>query len=286
MSSLIYIEEKPPPGLVPYIECLWIAHDPRRRQHREPDRVLPDGCPEWIIHAADCFERLIGQHWIVQPRCFLAGTLTRPWLIRGGSRVRTLGIRFKPGGASNLLGVSLSDTADREVDLTEMGDASRGLMNDVRRARSPEAMFDAARNALLVLSAQRLPGSPRTRAATARIRRSRGKIRIEALASAVGTSRRTLERWFDTELGISPKQYARIIRFSAILTAVAASERARLVELALEGGYFDEAHLLLDVRRLAGRKLGKGSSDGELARHFTSPERLRALLEPAIERRR
>ena len=141
-------------------------------------------------------------------------------------------------------------------------------------------MSDAALDVFVTFASPRLAFVPKTRKATARIRLSKGNVRIEALATAVGASRRTLERWFDTELGVSPKQYARIVRFNAVLAAVAEGERAELVDLAVEAGYFDQAHLLLDVRRLAGRKLGRDpAADGELARHFTRLERLHELLD-------
>jgi len=291
MSSLTYVERKPPPALAPFVECVWIVHDSARRRRRPPDRVLPDGCPEWIVHAGDPFERSVDGRWIVQPRSFLAGTLTRPWLIRGGSRIRTLGIRFRPGAAATLLNVDLADTADKEIDLATLcgrtvGEPARHLIDAVCRERTVEGMSDAALVAFTALAKPRLAFAPKTRRATARIRLSKGNVRIEALAASVSTSRRTLERWFDTELGISPKQYARIVRFNAVLAAVAEGERALLVDLAVEAGYFDQAHLLLDVRRLAGRKLGRNSAaDGELARHFTRLDRLHAMLE-RIEPRR
>jgi AraC-like DNA-binding protein len=286
MSSLTYIERKPPRPLASLVECLWIVSDPTHHRDRPLDRVLPDGCPEWIVHAGDPFQRLSAQGWTVQPSCFLAGTLTRPWLIRGGSRVRTFGIRFRPGAAATFLKISLSGTADQEIDLTVLGVPTQSLVDGICRARTTERMFDAAHDALLALATPQLKVAPKTRAATERIRTSKGSVRIAPLAASLGTSRRTLERWFDAELGISPKQYARIVRFNAVLAAVAAGERAQLVELAVEGGYFDEAHLLLDVRRLAGRRLRRDpATDGELARHFIRLERLRELLERNVERR-
>lgn len=88
-----------------------------------------------------------------------------------------------------------------------------------------------------------------------------------------------MERAFARDLGIRPKVYARIVRLNAVLATLDDAERPRAVDLALESGYFDQAHLLRDFRLLAGRTpRSRRESDGEMARHFTDPRRLRALL--------
>src|SRR5262245_53813067 len=82
-------------------ECVWAVWDPRPSSRRAPERIVPDGCPELIVHLADPFMRRIeaapgrraADTWRAQPRSFLAGTLTRPWLLRAGRRVFTIGMR-------------------------------------------------------------------------------------------------------------------------------------------------------------------------------------------------
>ncbi len=79
--------------------------------------------------------------------------------------------------------------------------------------------------------------------------------------------------------GIPPKLFARIVRLNAFLERSGEGTRERMVDLALDAGYFDQAHLLLDFRVLAGRSPGRErGTDGDLARHFTLPARLRALF--------
>jgi transcriptional regulator GlxA family with amidase domain len=104
-------------------------------------------------------------------------------------------------------------------------------------------------------------------------------VRIDDVARALGWSRRRLERTFARELGIRPKLFARIARLNAVLAGLDAAERASAVDVALAAGYFDQAHLLRDFRRLAGRTpRASRERDGELACHFTHPERLRLLF--------
>ena len=99
------------------------------------------------------------------------------------------------------------------------------------------------------------------------------------MGSLDGWTRRRLERTFTRELGIRPKLFARVVRLNAVLVGMDATDRESAVDVALAAGYFDQAHLLRDFRGLAGRTPRAGRErDGELARHFTDPARLRLLF--------
>jgi AraC-like DNA-binding protein len=278
-----YAEQRASRALRPYLECLWTVSARASRRPRDPQRIVPDGCPELIVHFADPFSRRIGARWVPQRRAFLAGTLSRPWRLRAGVRVRTLGLRFRPGALTALFPVSMAAMADREVPLADVAGApaARALLSALSRAGS-DARRIAVADAWLV---ERLrvapPRQASARPAVALILRERGGLRMAAMARALGRTPRQLERLFLRDLGIRPKLFARIVRLNAVLASLDEAERASAVDMALEAGYFDQAHLLRDFRTLAGRSPRAGSgADGELARHFTRPERLRALFAP------
>ena len=255
-----------------------IAAPPGRRA---PERVVPDGCPEIIVHLGDPFARRVGNRWLVQPRVFLAGTLSRPWLLRPGRRVDTVGIRFRAGETRGVLDVAMAAAKDREVPLASIAGrvAAESLVAALRDARTPSARFAAAERWLR----GRIAEAPERRAtstgAVALIRGSGGRMRIDEVARAVGWSRRRMERAFARDLGIRPKVYSRIVRLNSVLATLDDAERPHAVDLALDAGYFDQAHLLRDFRLLAGRTPASGRvEDGPMARHFTDPTRLKALL--------
>lgn len=278
---LSYVEQRPRPRLLPFVECVWSVSDARPRQRRTPERVVPDGCPELIVHLADRFARRRDGRWRIQPAAFLAGTLTRPWLLRAGRRVRTLGIRFRPGAATALLPLSMAEATDRELPLAAIvgpGSAAT-LLGALGRCRSWPARFAAAERWLEERQAAMPPANGPARPAVRLMMDSRGRSRIDDVARALGWSRRRLERVFAKELGIRPKLFARIVRLNAVLATLDDAERPAAVDLALAAGYFDQAHLLRDFRALAGRSpRGGRARDGELARHFTQPARLRLLF--------
>jgi AraC-like DNA-binding protein len=279
---LSYTERPAQAALRPYLECLWAVWDERPRGRRRPERIVPDGCPELIIHLADPFSRLIGRGWARQPPLFLAGTLTRPWILRPGRRVRSLGARFRPGAAAAFFDFPMDKATDSEVILARLVGRTKArlLAQRLTRARGNEAGWGLVEGWLR----ERLQGGgPRpsgaAKPAVDLVLRARGQVRVEELARRVGWGRRRLERAFAHDLGIGPKLFARIVRLNGVLATLDETERSRAVDLAQDAGFFDQAHLLRDFRLLAGRSpLAPPTGDGEMSRHFTHPERLRTLF--------
>ena len=116
-------------------------------------------------------------------------------------------------------------------------------------------------------------------AAVGRLLAERGQTRLPALAATAELSERQLERRFRSAVGLGPKALARLVRFQEVYRRLGEDAPADWALIALDCGYFDQAHLLRDFRELAGsppsRLLG---SEGELARRFVDPARLRRFF--------
>jgi AraC-like DNA-binding protein len=280
--ALRYVERPAPAAIALAVECVWSVTDPVARADRPVDRILPDGCPELIVHLGARFARRVEGRMVRQPAAFLAGTLSRPWLVQAPSRMATVGVRFRPGGFTALFGGSIDGTADREVPLTELPAAVGALVAAVRRAgASPAACLRAAESWLVAWTASRPDGlrPPLCLPAVRAVQRRHGRVSVDALATAVAMPRRRLERVFRRETALAPKQYIRIVRLNALLRRLEGAERARLVDLAIDAGYFDQAHMAREFRALTARRASaRRADDGELSVHLTRPDRLARLL--------
>ena len=91
-----------------------------------------------------------------------------------------------------------------------------------------------------------------------------GCVGIPDLASHAGLSSRQFERRFADVLGISPKLYARIIRFEAAVRKKAVSSCINWTTVAHELGYHDQMHMIHDFQLLS------GESPTSLAPHLES----------------
>ncbi|MBP2356058.1 transcriptional regulator GlxA family with amidase domain [Kribbella aluminosa] len=79
---------------------------------------------------------------------------------------------------------------------------------------------------------------------------SGGRLRVDRLADAVGWSRRRLLSRFRSQLGITPKRAAQLVRFDYAAHRLAAGQSAAVV--AAECGYADQPHLQSDAAAFAG----------------------------------
>jgi AraC-like DNA-binding protein len=75
---------------------------------------------------------------------------------------------------------------------------------------------------------------------------------VDELARETGWSRRHLAERFRSEIGLPPKVAARVVRFQRVTARLQAGGADRLGELALDCGYYDQAHRNRDFRAFAG----------------------------------
>ena len=91
-------------------------------------------------------------------------------------------------------------------------------------------------------------GDDLVRWAAARLEDSHGTHSVSELHRESGYGATRFNQRFKDELGVTPKQFARLVRFRAALDGL---ERSRsLAELALSLGYADQSHMNRDFRLL------------------------------------
>jgi AraC-like DNA-binding protein len=82
---------------------------------------------------------------------------------------------------------------------------------------------------------------------------TRGQCRIEELADYCHASVRQLQRTFQRVVGVSPKFFARTLRFEQAQRRLMVDPETDLTGLAQECGYFDQAHFIKEFRAFTGK---------------------------------
>jgi AraC-like DNA-binding protein len=251
---------------------------------------MPDGCVEWIFHLGAPFQRSISANttradgeWVIQPRSFVVGELTRFLLLQPTGEVAVMGVRFCPGGAYRFLPFPLSDFTDSTVATGDIwGRKGADIEEAVIAARNNAHRQQLVEQFLLQQSIATIPRR-RTEAAVKEIIRTRGQTRVHEVANAVGWSSRQLERDFRINVGLSPKSFCRIMRFQNLLRLVGEGALREWASLAIEVGYADQPHMVREFREFAGHTPSEGQTidTDQFAIHFISPRRLATLLGPS-----
>lgn len=78
---------------------------------------------------------------------------------------------------------------------------------------------------------------------TERILQTQGNIKVEELADETGFTSRHIGKMFERCVGISPKLYSQIIRLQLSMTKILEDKNMLLVDIAIDSGFFDHAHM-------------------------------------------
>ena len=220
------------------MECYWALTAEQASPWKS--RILPDGSNDLIIDLA------------AEPRPFVVGAMRRADVVPLSGRVELLGVRFRPGGALPFLRVPLNQLTDKHVALDALwGGAADSLADAVAAAPPGDRVTVLERMLLAGFRQPRLDDDLILRAVTL-MRRTRGGIGIRAAAQALGTGERRLERAFDLAVGLSPKRFARVLRFLGAVREIGRLAARPLAAVAFDSGYSDHPHFIREFKRLAG----------------------------------
>lgn len=252
---MIYQEFQPRAALAPFVRCLWVMEGEAHAQTNEPERVVPDGCVEAIVHYGDAFQSSRdGINYQTGPHAIVAGQITGCLSLRACGKIGMAGVRFHPAGAHHFFRTRMSELADRIVGLDVFWGAESGMLESrIAAARTPGARAKAFEDFLCgrVCSEPPVPGFvPR---AIDAIIGSRGRIPIAEVARTAGVTPRHLERTFDRQVGIGPKLLARIVRLRGLLAQASNRGAGAWADLAERHGYYDQAHLVNEFKTFTGR---------------------------------
>jgi AraC-like DNA-binding protein len=169
---------------------------------------------------------------------------------RGPQDFECLQLRLSPLVAHAVLGAcaELSGTVVALDDL--WGREAVRLQEQLRSAASWPDRFAIAEAALIRRQQTSRAVDPEVAFAWRQLVASRGQIRVERLAAEAGWSRKQLWSRFRSQIGLTPKGAARLLRFDGAARLLAAGHSAAGV--AADSGYADQSHLHRDVLAFTG----------------------------------
>jgi AraC-like DNA-binding protein len=223
------------------------------------ERVFPDGRAELIVMLDEPHRDGDAAALIPFPAVCINGVRTRPSVVVApSSRCRVLGIAFEPSGACRMLRASMKDLVDVTIDLRDALGRAAGELGDRCAGAAESSSWNPARNAAAAVRAAaqwatqfaKVDGSdPLVDRAAQIILQAHGVVSVDTIGSNFGLARPRLAKRFRDRVGVTPKRFARIVRFNAALSLL--GRAGDIAAAAADLAYYDQAHMYRDFAEFA-----------------------------------
>jgi AraC-like DNA-binding protein len=182
----------------------------------------------------------------------LSGMQSGPMVLEQPARQNVLGVRLRPAGAYALLAAPMREISGLVFDLDDAFDRpARELVEGCQAASGVDERFRVVTDWISRRLAQARAARLEIAWSVACIERTRGRVSIAALRKQTGFSKARLATLFRDEVGLTPKRYARTVRFRHVLRTLQ-DGRASLADVALDAAYCDQPHMTAEFRALGG----------------------------------
>lgn len=245
----------PSPALADLVEHYWFVRWDLRGLPPQPQATLPHPCVHMVVERG---------------RVCLYGVQRGRFVRQLEGQDQVFGVKFRPGGFYPFYQRPVAALVDSTVDVVACwGAPGTGLAGRLCAASGFEALCAVADAFLL----QHLPPPDAQIAQLHRlldhIAQSSQVVAVADVLHFSGLNLRGLQRLFQKYVGIGPKWVIQRYRLHEAIAQVQSGKSLSWSALAVDLGYFDQAHFVRDFRQLVG--MAPGEYEKSLAGSPLSP---------------
>ena len=253
---MLYIHKRPAPPLDAFVESVWLCrNDPRPRKL---ERVLPSGSAQLIVNLKEDETRVYqntsaGLICHTSPGSILSGLATRFQLIDTDEQSHVAGVVFRPGGTLAFAKLPASELSNADVPGEHIWgrELTSRLREQLLAATNANAALAAMEAWLLDIWYAR-SCHPAVDFALKIFHSSPSVATIRQVTDAISLSSRRFIEKFEMQVGLTPKRYCRLLRFQSAVANAHGPAPLDWAQLALDCGYFDQAHFIHEFREFSG----------------------------------
>jgi len=236
--------------LRPYVQCYWQIINNLPLNSSSTELLHPDGGLGMILNFG---HPLIYEGEAISIDGFMDGIHTKTrWLTMAG-RVDAIGIRFKPGGAARFFSVPISEISNLNLNLGELAlEQFIELCREDKETNPGGDILNFVDGLLLKMLTEPRPSELLVHTVMNRIKRAEGTAPISDVIEDIGRSCRQVERLFKGYVGMTPKQYARIVRIKSARYRLKNRSDQSCTEIGVLSGFYDQAHFIREFQSVIG----------------------------------
>ena len=235
-----------------YYEGLSPAHN--------KERFFPDGNTEIIIDLSENTQYIFNNESLMEIQAcryaWVSGVRTRSITIPSGRGSRMLVVAFKKGKAYPFYPMPMSELTDQVVSADLIfGRSVLHLREQLLASTSIQEMFMFVEKFMLRRAHGALVDEMRRRCieyALLHIVNRPDVLSVEHLCDQTGYSQKHFINLFKEQVGVSPKQYLKIMRFQNAIVEIENHGVIHWSNFARERGYYDQPHFINEFKNFSG----------------------------------
>lgn len=244
-----YTRIDPPSALRRAVECVWIVADDSTKP--EIQKIIPDGFVELIFHFGDPFKIRLYDRWSRQAYSLFAPQITKHFHLQNTGKTEILGLKLHPTVAAHVFGISMEKTADSVVPLKSLRLKELNRLDQLVRAEKTMNHRVGVMLNEVARWSDRVPEKHFVDISVERIFETHGLVSVADLCRHTGVGERHLEKGFQKLVGISPKYFARIVRFNYVFEVIE-QHAPDWQEIVFRAGYYDQSHFIRNFKAFTG----------------------------------
>ncbi len=265
---MIFLKQSPIDDLSYIIKCFWLIDSENDNAIRE-EKIIPDGYPEMIFHYKDPYHINITGQWEQQDNYLIAGQIRNYFYLKNSDESGMFAIKFQPTALSLLFGIKMNTIADTVIPVnTKHYKFLQSLIDIAISPYSFEEKIRKVENWFKKFLSKKPIAISHYEKAIATILNQNGQMHLEEFNEQNALSNRGLERYFKKHVGLTPKFFIRIVRFSYIFKLVQNTE-FNWSDIAYLAGFYDQSHFIKNFKEFTGENPSNyGFDDKNMANFF------------------
>jgi AraC-like DNA-binding protein len=150
-----------------------------------------------------------------------------------------------PNALTSLFGIDANELTDKSLELTFLKQAKTySLQEQLLNTPTLQFRLELLNNFIEKLAENAISVDRKTEFATKIIHKSAGQVSLKNIQYELGVTERTLQRIFETNVGISPKMYCRVCQFQSAFQEINRISFSKIGDIAYESGFADQSHFI------------------------------------------
>ncbi|WP_375560170.1 helix-turn-helix domain-containing protein [Bernardetia sp. OM2101] len=236
--------------IAPFIKEIILLESDSHSQHNLP--FYADGYPGIMYSETEKGVKLLPVNKIL-PKFFLYGQTIEPIELLIEGTYKLIVFQLYPFATRLLLGIDPKDINDECYDLSQVKNIeTTKIVSLIEPANTKKQVEIISNYVLKLVKNSSIDSDNSIKLAVSTIINTKGTLPIKELRDQLFITERTFERRFLKEIGVTPKQFAKIIQFSFSLNQIQESNYTKLTNVAYENGFADQSHFIRTFKKYTG----------------------------------